>query len=81
MTFPICFSNSVNRSKARNGCHNQRGFGKALAKQAIEIARQQGGLTVFAVVDALTRLSASLKNAGDRAEADERAGRLLALAA
>jgi len=60
---------------------SQRGFGKNLAKQAVEIARQRGGLTVFSVVDALTRLSANLKNAGDRAEADERAGRLLALAA
>ena len=49
---------------------NQRGFAKALAKQAIEIAKRQGGLTVFAIVDALTRLSADLKNAADRAGAD-----------
>lgn len=60
---------------------NQRGFAKTFAKQPIEIARQRGGLTVFAVVGALPRLSANLKNAGERAEADERAGRLLALAA
>jgi len=58
---------------------NQRGFAKTLAKQAIDIARQQGRLTVFAVVDALTRLSPNLKTAGERAEADEKAGRLLAL--
>jgi len=59
---------------------NKQGFGKSLAKQAIEIARRRGALTVFAVVDALTRLSANLKNAGERALADEKAGRLLALA-
>ena len=56
---------------------SQSGFGKKLANQAIEIARRKGGLTVFAVVDALTQLSAKLKNAGERAQADERAGRLL----
>ena len=34
--------------------------------------------TFFALVDALTRLSAILKDAGDRAEPYERAGRSLA---
>ena len=33
---------------------------------------------MFAVVDGLTRSSANLKNAADRAEADEKSGRLLA---
>lgn len=59
----------------------ERGITRTLAKKALEIARQKGRFTVFSVVDALTRLSAKLPHAGDRAEADERAGRLLTLAA
>lgn len=58
----------------------QQGITKTLAKQALEIARQRGRFTIFAVVDALTRLSAKISHAGDRAEADEKTGRLLALA-
>jgi hypothetical protein len=59
----------------------RHGITKALAKQAVEIARRHGGFTIFAVVDALTRLSAKIAHAGDRAETDEKAGRLLSLAA
>ncbi len=47
----------------------------------IEIARQRGGFTIFALVDALTRISGKLANAGDRSEADAKASALLALAA
>lgn len=72
---------SAPTSKDASEVLNQRGFAKSLANQAIEIAGQRGALTVFAIIDARTRLSADLKNAGDRAEADEGAGRLLALAA
>ncbi|MBA4065647.1 MAG: DUF932 domain-containing protein [Isosphaera sp.] len=57
------------------------GFTRALANEAIEIARQQGRFTIFALVDALTRLAGRIANAGDRAEADAKAARLLALAA
>ncbi len=56
------------------------GIARSLAKQAIEMARQQGLLTVFAVVDALTRLSRRIEYAGDRTELDQQAGRLLTLA-
>lgn len=59
----------------------KNGIGKSLAKQALEIAQRQGRFTIFSIVDALTRLSGSMKFAGDRAEADEKAGKLLALAA
>jgi hypothetical protein len=55
--------------------HGVRG---QLAKRAIECAARNGGLTVFAVVDALTQLSQELHNAGARTEADQRAARLLA---
>ena len=57
------------------------GIGRTLAKQAIELAGQQGRLTVFAVVDALTRLSSRIEYAGDRTEVDQQAGKLLNLAA
>ena len=59
----------------------KQGFARPIAKQALELAGQQGRFTVFSVVDALTRLSGQLTYAGERSEADERAGRLLALAA
>ncbi len=32
---------------------NERGITKKLAKEALEIARQRGGFTIFALVDAL----------------------------
>ena len=40
-----------------------------------------GGFTIFTLVDALTRVSGKLANAGDRSEADAKASALLALAA
>jgi histone H3/H4 len=60
---------------------SKAGIGRALARQAIELAQQQGRFTVFALVDALTRLSKKIVNAGDRTEVDQQAGKLLALAA
>jgi len=60
---------------------SKAGVGHALGKRALEIACEQGRFTIFALVDALTRLSGEMKNAGDRADADQKAGRLLQLAA
>ena len=57
------------------------GIGKALAKRALELAQAQGRFTIFAVVDALTRLAGECRNAGDRLQADQQAARLLQLAA
>lgn len=57
------------------------GISRSLAKQALEIAKEQGRFTIFSLVDALTRLSGELKNAGERTDADEKAGNLLSLAA
>lgn len=51
-----------------------------LAKDALEIARQQGRFTIFALVDALTRLSQRIRYAGDRTDIDSRIGALLELA-
>ena len=49
-------------------------------KDALEIARAQGGFTIFALVDALTRLTQRHTFAADRAEADAKVARLLSLA-
>ncbi len=54
---------------------------KGLIKEALKIAQSQGAFTIFAIVDALTRLSQSVKYAGDRAELDQKIGLLFALAA
>jgi hypothetical protein len=59
----------------------KHGVTKALAKEATEIAQAKGAFTIFAVVDALTRLSSRLTYTGDRAAIDEKASSLLALAA
>ena len=59
----------------------QNGIPRALAKQTLDIARENGALTIFAVVDALTRLAGEIKFAGGRTEADERASNLLSFVA
>lgn len=59
---------------------SSNGVSRALARQALQIARESGRFTIFSVVDALTRIAGSLPNAGDRTEADATASSLLALA-
>lgn len=59
---------------------SKHGITRQLAKEALDIAREQGAFTIFAVVDALTRLAGRIKNAGDRWEVDQKASSLLALA-
>lgn len=58
----------------------RHGVTRAMAKEALTIARQSGRFTIFSLVDALTRLSGQIANAGDRTEADASASSLLALA-
>jgi hypothetical protein len=58
----------------------QQGIPRSLVKDAMELAREQGGFTIFSVVDALTKLSQSVQLAGDRAALDMKIGSLLALA-
>ncbi|MAS38373.1 MAG: DUF932 domain-containing protein [Anaerolineaceae bacterium] len=55
------------------------GIPRSLIKDAMEIARQQGGFTIFALVDALTKLSQRVQLAGDRTELDTKIGKLLNL--
>lgn len=55
------------------------GIPRGLGKEAVNLA--QGRFTVFAMVDALTRLTQRVQFAGDRAELDQKAAGLLALAA
>jgi hypothetical protein len=52
-----------------------------LAKAAIEAAQRQGLLTVFSLVDALTRLAQDQVNAGDRLAIDQQAATLLSAVA
>lgn len=56
------------------------GINRSLAKEALKIAEQKGRFTIFALVDALTRLAGQLTYAGDRIEADRQAATLLDLA-
>lgn len=56
------------------------GINRSLGRQALELVQGQGRFTVFSMVDALTRLSRQIVNAGDRTVADQQAGRLLTLA-
>ena len=59
----------------------KQGITRGLAKEALQIAEQQGRFTIFALVDALTRLTQEVVYAGDRVEVDQKIGLLLALAA
>ena len=55
------------------------GIPRGLIKDAMEIAQKKGGFTIFALVDALTKLSQRVKLAGDRTALDTKIGRLLNL--
>ena len=58
-----------------------KGITRALAKEALKVAKESGRFTVFALVDALTRMSRRMKFAGERTDADAKAASLLTLAA
>jgi hypothetical protein len=58
---------------------NKQCINRQLAKQALGLAREQGAFTVFALIDALTRLAQESKNAGDQLDADQQAARLFDL--
>ena len=58
----------------------KHGLGRGLAKQAVELVAG-GRFTIFALVDALTRLARQVEYAGDRTAVDVQAAALLALAA
>lgn len=59
------------------GLMNRSGVPQRIAKRALEIARTQGGFTVWSLVDALTRLAREEGNAGDRVDLDQKASALL----
>jgi len=58
----------------------KHGIPQHYIKDAMVIARAQGGFTIFALVDALTRLTQRITFAADRAEADYKVAQLLSLA-
>ena len=61
----------------KNVCRN--GIPRSVATEAIQIAQDKGRLTVWSIVDALTRLTQRAAYAGDRTEADAKAASLLSL--
>lgn len=59
----------------------KNGINRALTKKAVEqIGAAKKPFTIFALVDALTRLTQQVKHVGDRTEADAKVSRLLSLA-
>ncbi len=59
---------------------SQNGVGRNLAQEAIAMAQDNGRFTVFAMVDALTRIAGRIVNAGERIAVDQKAAQLLTLA-
>lgn len=59
----------------------QRGIPRNIAQQALDVAKQHGRFTIFALVDALTRIAQQVSYAGDRLEIDQKAASLLTLVA
>lgn len=58
----------------------KHGLARGVAKQAVEMI-PGGRFTIFALVDALTRLAQKAENAGDRTALDVQAAAVFALAA
>lgn len=59
----------------------KQGVSFRLAEQAMQLAGPQTPYSVFAIVDALTRIAGRYENAGDRLVLDQKAASLLSLAA
>lgn len=59
----------------------RHGVARGVAKQALDIAQREGRLTIFSLVDAITRVTGKFEYAGSRNDADQKAGSLLGLAA
>jgi hypothetical protein len=59
----------------------KHGVSSRLAEQAVELAGPQTPYSVFAIVDALTKIAGRYDNAGDRFVVDQKAAALLSLAA
>ena len=57
----------------------KNGLQKSVAKEAMEIAVRSGKLTIFSIVDALTRMAGEIPNAGERTELDMKAASFLDL--
>ncbi len=59
----------------------KQGVSFRLAEQALQLVGPQAPYSVFAIVDALTRIAGRYENAGDRLVLDQKAATLLSLAA
>jgi len=74
-------SDSVGDAEEATKLLTKNGFSGKLAVEAVDLAERVGGLTVFGLVDALTRIAGGYQFAGDRNQLDAQAAGLLALAA
>ena len=59
----------------------KHGVSSRLAEQVVQLAGGQASYSVFAIVDAMTRIAGRYENAGDRLVVDQKAASLLSLAA
>ncbi len=59
---------------------SREGIPKTLAKQAVAAVEDRKAFSVFSLVDALTRLSQTVRYVGDRTEFDQKVAALFALA-
>ena len=58
-----------------------RGIGQRLADEAVQLVPAWSEYSLFAIVDALTRIAGRSENAGDRLIIDQQAASLLSMAA
>jgi hypothetical protein len=58
----------------------RHGIPQGIAREAIKLVEGKGRFTIFALVDAITRIARDVEDAGDRTELDEKASKLLRLA-
>lgn len=59
----------------------KQGVSSRIVEQALALAGPQSSYSIFAIVDALTRIAGRYENAGDRLVLDQKAAALLSLAA
>ena len=70
------------RRRRRGGAEGRsdgNGIPQGIGRQAVKLIEGKGRFTIFALVDALTRIAREIPNAGDRTELDQKAAGLLKL--
>jgi hypothetical protein len=57
----------------------RHGIPRGIGRQAVKLIEGKGRFTIYALVDAITRIAREIPNAGDRTELDQKASGLLEL--